>query len=385
MRGVRWWMAIALAVSLGSVEGVGQGQSANLIVPQSVPRLDAAVAYLDILEKYAGSPELAIRDVLTWWQSGDRQFRRISLELNLRAHPSSPFPARLRRALIRAAALHADAGVTLAKQARLNDAIEQFSLARSILGLPQFREVLDRRTTDLPRLVRLAEVWSLQGALQLHLVEPRLAELGRQYPQDADVLRTCGTVAEAHLLSIVRGPLRESYWEARPRAEWTRASKPRELAQASDCYERAHAVDPGDAETLVRLGRVRFLRGAWDEARSALLAALERPAPAYVRYWCHLFLGAVESARREEASAARHYREALAIAPRAQSPMLALSAASARAGDWRSARHILQPALEGPRRLDDDPWQLYAFGESHRLDGLVDRVRALIRLPGGDA
>jgi tetratricopeptide (TPR) repeat protein len=356
----------------------------RLAVTQAGQQPISLSQYRDILDEYeSGSPDRAIDSVVRWWHSIDRSLQRLFEELRLR--PQVPTSEPLLRRLRLAAAIHSDAGVALAKQARLTEAIEQLNVARAIARVELFQEAVGNRHADLPRLVRLAEVWVLQGGLQLDLVEKPLAELTERYPRDPDVLRTCGADAEAQLLSIVRGPLREAYWEARPSVEWARASKPRELERAVSCYERARAIDATDAETLVRLGRVRYLQGAWSDARAALLASLQYPAPAHVRYWAHLFLGGVETAAGQPGEAALAYRRAAQLAPRAQSPVLGLSAASARAGDWLEARQFLDTALEGGREGAADPWWLYPFGQSHRLDDLIVRLRELIRDGGGGA
>jgi tetratricopeptide (TPR) repeat protein len=331
--------------------------------------------YKEILKDYrTASSDRAVESVLRWWRSHGEGAKRIFDELGIPREEHMRIPPE--RLVIVAAAIHAEAGATLAIRGELNAALEQFQVSYELVDLPGFSHLLTDVSRDVPRTIKLARVYVLQGGLQLDGLASNLDQLRKQFPEDADVLRASGSLEEARLLPVALGPGREGYWDTMPHTQWTSARKPPELQRAMEFYSESRAAYPSDPETLARLGRVLYLQGRFETARSTLFQALDLEASPVVRYWAFLFLGATEQAMNRSAAAADAYRGALEVVPGAQSASAGLGAQFAAAGDWPSARRLLEQSV---RRSSYDPWWLYPFGQSYRLEELIRRLRVMVK------
>ena len=93
----------------------------------------------------------------------------------------------------------------------------------------------------------------------------------------------------------------------------------------------------------------------------ALRAAIREGATGELLYLAELFLGRQEEVRNNGAAARAHFERAAALYPRAQSPRLALSQLSRRAGDRSGAQRELRVLVELPEdeRQREDPWWNY--------------------------
>jgi tetratricopeptide (TPR) repeat protein len=134
-----------------------------------------------------------------------------------------------------------------------------------------------------------------------------------------------------------------------------------ELKRAEGFLREALAAQPDNLEARVRHGRVLGSLGQHKEAAEELRMAIQRGAAGELLYFAELFLGREEDAGGDMVEARTHYERAALLYPRAQSPRLALSQLSRRAGDRAGAQRHLQAlaALPQDERQREDPWWHY--------------------------
>ena len=130
------------------------------------------------------------------------------------------------------------------------------------------------------------------------------------------------------------------------------------LDEAEDLYRRAVKGNPEFVEARVHRGFVLSLLGRHRDAAEELRLAASTAAGPQLRYYAELFLGHAEESLGNRVTARDHYRQASALYPQAQSPLLALALLARQLGD-RAARAQERHAaaarrcLRGP--LDEDP------------------------------
>jgi tetratricopeptide (TPR) repeat protein len=114
-------------------------------------------------------------------------------------------------------------------------------------------------------------------------------------------------------------------------------------------------------EARVRRGNALSLLGRHQDAVQELRAAVAGARGPELRYYAELFLGQAEQSTGDAAAARRHYREAAALFPKAQSPLLALALLERQSGDRARAQDAMKPVLGLPadREAADDPWSNY--------------------------
>jgi hypothetical protein len=162
--------------------------------------------------------------------------------------------------------------------------------------------------------------------------------------------------------------------ERLPSAILRRVDDVRELYEAASAHPRV----AGEAR----------LREAWLLHRAArhaeALALLEPPTPApgapvdpVVAYLGHLFRGRVLDTLDRPADAAAAFREALAIAPAAQSARIGLMTVLLRQGDRRGAE-LQAEAVQVPAS-SIDPFWLYWIGDYRHYPAMVQQLREHVR------
>jgi tetratricopeptide (TPR) repeat protein len=149
------------------------------------------------------------------------------------------------------------------------------------------------------------------------------------------------------------------------------------LASAKRLFEEVLARDSQHVEARIRLGRV--LWGLGDSRRSAdeLAPIAQRTeTPRELRYLAFLFLGESRWSLGEAGPAADSYESALALYPKAQSPVVGLLLVKPRLteDDLASGERVL--ALPPADRAD--PWLNYHLGAGRSAPNLMD---ALWRAP----
>ena len=99
-------------------------------------------------------------------------------------------------------------------------------------------------------------------------------------------------------------------------------------------------------------------------------------------YLAELFLGREEEALERTSEAERHYENAAALYPKAQSPRLALSYLARQSGNLATAsRHLEGVSRHAPgTNVDDtDPWWFYYEPHKEDADVLMDQMRQMGR------
>lgn len=152
-------------------------------------------------------------------------------------------------------------------------------------------------------------------------------------------------------------------------------------AEAEQLFRRALSVDPALAEARVRLARLLDLRGHHQEADAELTAALAASRDPVVRFYAHLFAGRANRELGRGEAAARHYREALALFPEAQSALLGASQTALLGGDVSAALAHVRRLGEAGSRTDaiTDPWWMYRVGAGRNTNALLEEMWAALR------
>lgn len=147
-------------------------------------------------------------------------------------------------------------------------------------------------------------------------------------------------------------------------------------ARAEEFYRRALAVEAGNAEAHLRLGRVLALTSRPDLGLAELRLAASSDAPR-IRYLASMFEGAVHegSARLEEALAS--YQQAVRACPNCLSGGIALSHAQRRTGAPEVAVQTLDAATN--REAFPDYWWDYPLGAFRQCDVLMVQLRGSLR------
>jgi len=148
------------------------------------------------------------------------------------------------------------------------------------------------------------------------------------------------------------------------------------LVFAERRYRRALELDPTLAEARLRLGRVLTLLKEPKDARSELQSAAAAGDPR-IEYLARLFLGAIDEYEHDLSGARREYEAALAIVPRGQAALVALSFVAALAGDESAARSVAARVAASRDAEQADPWSAYQNGavSESALTWLRARVR----------
>ena len=134
------------------------------------------------------------------------------------------------------------------------------------------------------------------------------------------------------------------------------------------------------AEARLRYGRVLFLLGRDADAAAELRKALAALDDRQLRYFGELFLGAVETARRDVDAARDAYGRAAELYPAAQSPHIALSELARRRGDRAGAlREMLIAVGPGGDIGRADPWWSYFVAQARNADHLMEDLRQSFR------
>jgi tetratricopeptide (TPR) repeat protein len=154
-------------------------------------------------------------------------------------------------------------------------------------------------------------------------------------------------------------------------------SRRAELRDAQSLFRKALKAQPDHVEARIRLGRVLGLRGEHAEAETLLRRAVADAKEPLLQYYAQLFLGAEREALGDPGQARDLYVRAALLYPDAQSPRLALSLLSARAGNQKDALGAMSAVLSLPGDTRVDPWWNYHSAQGRNaiadLTALYDR------------
>ena len=146
-----------------------------------------------------------------------------------------------------------------------------------------------------------------------------------------------------------------------------------ELAQAS--FRAAVAADPLNPRARIRLGRILFLFGKIEEARQETERGRELARKPDDIYLAALFLGAIKERLNDLAGARLSYAQALTVAPRSQTVIVALAHLDLMSGRPDRAQSLARAFASAP--VDDHVWWAYKNGglDHDGLATLRERVR----------
>ncbi len=206
---------------------------------------------------------------------------------------------------------------------------------------------------------------------RLHL--DRAREL---FPSDPDILFLSGCQRETYAGSPIQTAVRSAVL---PSGLMLNVDSERtELREAETLFRRALEIKPDHAEARLRHGRVLAVLGRHADAVVELRRAAEELAGTELEYDGALFLGAEEAALGNRDAARAAYKRAASLAPRAQSPLLALSELSRRDGDRPAALAAIERLFAFPdddRSENDDPWWRYYVTQGRDAEELLDALR----------
>ena len=207
------------------------------------------------------------------------------------------------------------------------------------------------------------------------------AEAGlKTAPRDALLFLALGMAAETIGVTGYAEPTPFPTYDTRGRVQYLSVrsgpiDKAHQMNVAREAFERALAIEPGQAEARLRLGRVLWHLGRAREAQEPLRRAAIAKEES-IRYLAHLFLGQCLEDGQNLGGAIDEYKAALSLWPGAQVGAVALAHALSLRGDADHARDILEPvlALSGQRKTVD-PYGVYLIGTPEGAEALLDALR----------
>jgi tetratricopeptide (TPR) repeat protein len=153
------------------------------------------------------------------------------------------------------------------------------------------------------------------------------------------------------------------------------------LDEAEDLYRRAVKGNPEFVEARVHRGFVLSLLGQHRNAAEELRLAASTAAGLQLRYYAELFLGHAEESLGNRVTARDHYRQASALYPQAQSPLLALAVLARQLGDRAGAQNSMRQLLALPAAWKDtDPWWVYYRWQNHGFHAFFAELHALLHV-----
>jgi len=190
------------------------------------------------------------------------------------------------------------------------------------------------------------------------------------FPSDPDILFEHGYYHEGFASPLIQTAALESGADAR--------GAKIHLDEADDLYRRAVKENPQFVEARVHHGHVLGLLGRHRDAAEALRVAAASAMGPQLRYYAELFLGHAEESLGNRVAARDHYRQASALYPQAQSPLLALALFARQFGDLAGAQDAMRQllALPGARAEDADPWWVYYRWQNQGFEALFAELHA---------
>jgi tetratricopeptide (TPR) repeat protein len=180
--------------------------------------------------------------------------------------------------------------------------------------------------------------------------DPHIEHARLTYPADPGILFEHGMYHEGFAAPQIQTAALESGVDRR-------GARPH-LDEAAESFRKAIKENPYFVEARVHRGFVLGQLGRQTDAAEELREAVDTAQGSQLRYYAELFLGQAEESLGNRAAARDHYARALALYPRAQSPLLALSLLARQFGDRAGAQKAMRQLMTLPakRALEDDPW-----------------------------
>jgi tetratricopeptide (TPR) repeat protein len=145
---------------------------------------------------------------------------------------------------------------------------------------------------------------------------------------------------------------------------------------ARKAYQEALSADPNLAEARLRLGRVQWYLGQFNEARVCFETVLAKAGAPDIHYLAHLFFGRLLEDEGELDKAEEHYRTASSMQPFSEIAAVAVSHVRFLRGDLDSARTVLKDGLEAvQKRTAFDPLVPYIVLQAPQGEAILDELR----------
>jgi hypothetical protein len=304
----------------------------------------------------------------------DRALRNINDAAN---DANAPWDAK-RYAL--AVMLHTDAALQLAGDTYGNDMHDQLQLAADLLQLgvrcapDRLRPLASQWYVGLSRYPRDRNALRTAEAL-LELGRKRLAD-------DPAILAESGLLAEsvATIYALSNANAGQS-WNAGTSRLLGRVVDRRRawLNDAATWLGRAAALEPGNDDVLLHLGRVQALRFEDAASLRTLGSVLTRTRSADTTYLAAIFIAAIHDrqGRRDEAAAA--YRKALGHLPGGHAGRVGLAEALRQSGRLDEARGLLQALVTERPGATQEPLWWYLLEPPGEADARLEALRAEVR------
>jgi tetratricopeptide (TPR) repeat protein len=383
---------VAMALALGvRVAGVGQPISQD----PEVTRYDGVVkAY------QSGAFETAVGDRLAFDERREhgasapagadtaRAWAKVSWRTAFEYEDKGVERRDIRALLLNAAALEIETARAELRAGRESKGFDDLMLAIALVDSPDWArksEVVKPASLQARRAVRrlayLLVAAIVHGEFELVTLARHVDRMLEVLPEDAEAHLAAGSLFETYTLPGVVSQLEPPVGSSMDPGLWRRQRVESGRRDALSHYRRAVAIDPALGEAQLRLGRMLSQRKEWDDAEKALHAARQSAPVQHTGYLAALFMGRVleESGRRAEAIEA--FRAAVETAPDAQSGRLALSAALRASGDASGADDAMAPLVTRriSSRMASDPWWLYRYGQSWRIEPWIATLREMVR------
>ena len=197
------------------------------------------------------------------------------------------------------------------------------------------------------------------------LVEPRLA-LIRAMAAEITVLPD---VVRQQTIMTPRGPVSTTLRVG---------TTPAEVDDILRGFSEAGAFDVNRVEAAVRRANVLIRTNRAEVALAALEAHTGALPDELLRYWRDLMRGRALDVLDRLDEAAIAYGDARALAPTAQSPLLALGVLRFRQGNLAEAQHFTNLVRSLPADAVD-PWSLYWHGDSRFFRDVLTRLREMAK------
>jgi tetratricopeptide (TPR) repeat protein len=150
------------------------------------------------------------------------------------------------------------------------------------------------------------------------------------------------------------------------------------VREVSAAYDAAMSSPEIGAEARIRKSLLLLRAGRPQEALALLDSSGALTADSGLRYFRDLFRGRVLTSLGSAEEAETAYRAALALAPQAQSPRVALMALALHRGD-RAAAATLAEEIQGAPAVAWDPWWNYWQGDYRLVANALGRLRVQTR------
>jgi len=348
-QGTPGWLACVALVATG-VLGVslrGNGQT------------PALAQYLGIVQEYRlGRQEGAVRGLMALEYPSVRQAVEELCRGVESGDPDSPWSLVDVQA---AAVFHSELAIQVMRDSALQWG-RQLEIARRLADVTTRDAVTGKQEPALGRDFRrrwhLLAAWQAHGLLEMDYLAAEVEKLRRSFGADAELLLTAGSLSETLAWPALANSLPAGVLG--PREPLSRRFY---LKDAEAKYRRAVALAPELGEARLRLGRVLYDQGRYDDALSALEPMLTAPHDTWIRYLGHLFAGAACERSGRVADAAAHYRTSVEIRPEAQTGAVALSFLLRQQGESGTAREALSPLMSAVMEQGQDPWWDYYYGQ----------------------